>query len=1437
MKNQTAKRLFAFLMVLMLVATALPVQALAAEEHVHQESTEALQEAPAVQVEEPAAAPALEDILGAFADFADAYALTPEMTEKQLRAVRGSFPSEEAVAACAAEIEAIALQAELLTAEEQEALIADETVQLVGRFHAVLVAKPAKRADTTITSITGVSITGDSSSMKVSDTNVTFAFYGGFLSTKTKSYTIKNTTGGKATISFVVNYTAGTSLKIDGIGYSIGTKAFSKELEADGTITVTLAQNGSSKQCKLVLENISAAAAVDSSNITIAYDSAYGSVTAGGNAVAAGDVVTITDNIALVAAPASGATFLGWVDASNGKILGNETTYTATSTGDQTIQAVFVGANSPAWFSNYGYMGIDLNAIAANGGTKVVLLNSGVLGAGTYTIPAGVTLLIPFDAANTLYTATPGNDFEGLLGSDVGSTGTYITPTLYRKLTMADGATINVNGALSLSATMHVGDTKKSIPAGGPTGPVSMIHMSDGAVINVNSGAKLYAWGFITGKGNVNALSGSDVYEFFQIMDFRGGSESTSDEMKKHAVFPMHQYYIQNIEAYLTIHAGATEHSNTGIVMSKMRFPTSVPFIAQSGAMFNLTAGSVTKWYDGTTDRLHITMNEGSQMKVEPVTLEVGSSDLDAADYNLPITNNLTLTAKSGSKLTMNQKIVMLPGAEVTVESGAECTLANGVQIYVMDADQWGPYASSHRQYLVPVAYAPGRTYTRTQADLKDAKIQVAGTLNASAGYAYTTEGGANICGVEGGKVITNTSYGDGKVYMAIYYTAAENQAAGRGNEAGSYFPEMVANPVRLLNANGTYVSPSETHGTMVYTNGQWVCENGNHKLTEEKKDATCTEDGYEGSTCGCGYSEITSEIPALGHSYSAVENEPTCDTDGSKVYTCATCGHSYEEILSATGHSHTLTAEQAATCTEDGYKTYTCSCGDSYTETVKAPGHNETVTVVTPTCTAQGYTSYTCSVCGNVRKDSYVDATGHNCGEGEITKAPTCTDDGVRTFSCANCDYSYTEAIKASGHKYGEEATCTTPQVCMVCSAELAAALGHKEVIDSAVPATCTETGLTEGKHCSVCNTVLVKQDVVDALGHTEVIDSAVPATCTETGLTEGKHCSVCSTVLVKQDVVDALGHSFTDWTVTVQPTYTTEGTQQRTCINGNHTETKPVPVLKMVNLWNLVLGEGIRMNFVANVTADQAENATVEVVVNGTSETFAMNNLPVNEEGFAMVTANVSAAQMTDTVTLNFTVNGEQVTKTYTVRQYADYVLDDANGFDDVTKALVQAMLHYGAAAQDYFDYNEGSFANLNISDTVTNAIQNVEAVPATGETAGIVHYGSTLVYRDKVAVRVYFKLTGDAAIGDYTFTANGEKAKVNEGSNGLYYVEVADIAPQNLDKAVTVVVNGGLTVTYSPLNYICRMSGKTDDAALKILLQQLYDYYVAAAAYTAK
>lgn len=123
-----------------------------------------------------------------------------------------------------------------------------------------------------------------------------------------------------------------------------------------------------------------------------------------------------------------------------------------------------------------------------------------------------------------------------------------------------------------------------------------------------------------------------------------------------------------------------------------------------------------------------------------------------------------------------------------------------------------------------------------------------------------------------------------------------------------------------------------------------------------------------------------------------------------------------------------------------------------------------------------------------------------------------------------------HTEAVDKAVEPTCTETGLTEGKHCSVCNAvlveqEVVPAKGHTEVVDKAVAPTCTETGLTEGKHCSVCSAVLVEQEVVPAKGHTEVIDKAVEPTCTKTGLTEGKHCSVCSAVLVEQEVVPALG------------------------------------------------------------------------------------------------------------------------------------------------------------------------------------------------------------------------------------------------------------------------------------------------------------------------
>lgn len=87
--------------------------------------------------------------------------------------------------------------------------------------------------------------------------------------------------------------------------------------------------------------------------------------------------------------------------------------------------------------------------------------------------------------------------------------------------------------------------------------------------------------------------------------------------------------------------------------------------------------------------------------------------------------------------------------------------------------------------------------------------------------------------------------------------------------------------------------------------------------------------------------------------------------------------------------------------------------------------------------------------------------------------------------------------------------------------------ATAHNAVTDEAVEATCTKTGLTEGSHCSVCESIIVAQEVVPLKDHTVVTDKAVAATCEHTGLTEGSHCSACGKVLVEQKIVEKLQHN----------------------------------------------------------------------------------------------------------------------------------------------------------------------------------------------------------------------------------------------------------------------------------------------------------------------
>ena len=172
---------------------------------------------------------------------------------------------------------------------------------------------------------------------------------------------------------------------------------------------------------------------------------------------------------------------------------------------------------------------------------------------------------------------------------------------------------------------------------------------------------------------------------------------------------------------------------------------------------------------------------------------------------------------------------------------------------------------------------------------------------------------------------------------------------------------------------------------------------------------------------------------------------------------------------------------------------------------------------------------------------DAVIDATTDYLPEISITKAPEiqshtivgeptykdadCENPGTVTFHCSTCD---------------KDITITT-----------ARAKGHVEVTDKGYDATCSATGKTDGKHCSVCNKVTVEQqeiaklahtpgaeatcttaqtcevcneEIVAAKGHTVVVDGAKKPTMFSKGLTEGEHCSVCNEVLKGQDVIASM-------------------------------------------------------------------------------------------------------------------------------------------------------------------------------------------------------------------------------------------------------------------------------------------------------------------------
>ena len=291
-------------------------------------------------------------------------------------------------------------------------------------------------------------------------------------------------------------------------------------------------------------------------------------------------------------------------------------------------------------------------------------------------------------------------------------------------------------------------------------------------------------------------------------------------------------------------------------------------------------------------------------------------------------------------------------------------------------------------------------------------------------------------------------------------------------------------------------------------TNGKPIVQVCRYDHKHTGGTATCTE---WGKCTGCG----TAYLEPLGHDIMTHDGkDPTCTESGWWAYeTCkrAGCDYTTYQKIPANGHKYgALVAEKPATCTAEGMRAhYQCAdCKTLFSTNMQATTPEELKTLPIP----------------------------HSYGEFQVDKQPTCTEAGSKSKHCSRCDAkAYVTVIPATG---------------------------HNPVIDAAVDPTCTQTGLTLGKHCSVCKTVLVKQNTVPALEHqwNEGVETKAP-TCTESG-EKTFICTRCSNT--KTEPIPALDHQWGAWNVTIPATETTEGSETRTCQRDpSHTETRSIPKL----------------------------------------------------------------------------------------------------------------------------------------------------------------------------------------------------------------------------------------------------------------------------------
>ena len=484
--------------------------------------------------------------------------------------------------------------------------------------------------------------------------------------------------------------------------------------------------------------------------------------------------------------------------------------------------------------------------LVSTNGTQTVLLNdvahgdsvkSAILPKGNYTIPANVRFIIPGKGLYDYREDLESTDFYGGSSAEY----KYASANAFKKVEhirwiIEEGTTITVNTGSAICVQSMVVSAGADNPNGLPFS-YGHIELKENCNINFLGGSKLISLGYVTGPKSSSVVmnDGSQVKEFLQIYDWRGGTATSSayltQKFQNNKVFLINQYFVQNIEAPLTIKAGAEEILEAGLITgdSPVRIP--LTFISQNDGFFQLGNGySVTKYYDINTDRLQFSIDaeDGATGSAEMGSITLDISELgtvSSADYVLPLPHNYDVVLGKNTKTNVLHDVAFLPGSTLHVSEGAEVNLgaSSTANVYVYDKkystiNGTGYCGSLNKEFYTIKTRPDGIKYVRNSASIQDAKFVVDGIIKTPNGHLYTTNSASET--VDHANI---TSNGGGQVVFNDIRTGTTKQGQYTKGLLGGTI-DVVSLPVssaRLLNATGSYQVPS-ANTTYTYVNGLW---------------------------------------------------------------------------------------------------------------------------------------------------------------------------------------------------------------------------------------------------------------------------------------------------------------------------------------------------------------------------------------------------------------------------------------------------------------------------------------------------------------------------------------------------------------------------------------------------------------------------------------